>query len=357
MTSTEQLLDELERIGRRGGRQSSLAEYRSGRGVSHSIATTPEAAWWKYALLAASEDPQNSLDLEEQRALSKASGGVGGYLVPADLEAQILSAVHARGSIGRLAREIVTLNGRNLNLPVATAHGVGSWIAEAGAFPASSDETFATIALGAFKSGSTLVVSEELAQDMLAEFDGFLADELGQRIAALEGAAFAIGDGANKPLGAVANLTQLQAATGSTTKFTLADLTNAVHTVAPGYREPEQNPAWVMSDGCLKSLRSVVDTAGAAILIDPSSPGNRIRLLGFDVYVDENLAAPSANAKSCIFAGWRSAYLVRRVAGVSLMRQSELLSASGQLGFRITHRVDGRIGIPAAGVTLQHSAS
>jgi len=192
---------------------------------------------------------------------------------------------------------------------------------------------------------------------MLTEFDVFLADELGQRIAQLEGTAFATGDGTNKPLGAIANLTQLQAATGSTTKFRLADLTNAVHTVAPSYREPGQDPAWVMSDGCLKSLRTVVDTAGAAILIDPSSPGDRIRLLGFDVYVDENLAAPAANAKSCIFAGWRSAYIVRRVQGVSLMRQAELLSGSGQLGYRSTHRVDGRIGIAAAGVTLQHSAT
>jgi HK97 family phage major capsid protein len=297
--TADQLLAQLDETLERRGRRSSYAEYRSGRSLAHGIAASPEAAWWKHALAAGSEDPQAALDLEEQRALSKSSGPVGAYLVPADLEAEILSAVHARGSIGRLAREIVTANGRNLNLPVASSHGLGSWISEAGAFSASSDEVLANVALGAFKSGSTLVVSEELARDMLSEFDAFLADELAQRIAQLEGAAFANGDGTNKPLGAVANLTQLQAATGSTLKFTLADLTNAVHTVAPGYREPEQNPAWVMSDGCLKSLRTVVDSAGAAILIDPSSPGDRIRLLGFDVYVDENLAAPAANAKSC----------------------------------------------------------
>ncbi len=46
-----------------------------------------------------------------------------------------------------------------------------------------------------------VIVSEELAQDALEDFDTYLADELGQRIAALEEPAFATGDGTGKPLG------------------------------------------------------------------------------------------------------------------------------------------------------------
>jgi HK97 family phage major capsid protein len=143
--------------------------------------------------------------------------------------------------------------------------------------------------------------------------------------------------------------------TGSTTSFTLVDLTTALHTVAPEYRD--QRGAWVMSDGCLKALRQVKDTVGAPVLLNASNPGNPPMLLGYPVYVDENLPAPGANTKSCMVAGWQAAYIIRRVAGLSVLRQVELFSASGQLGYRSQHRVDGRIGIAAAGVTLAHSAT
>ncbi len=48
-----------------------------------------------------------------------------------------------------------------------------------------------------------MIVSEELAQDPLEDFDAFLANELGQRTAALKETAYAVGDGAGKPLGIV----------------------------------------------------------------------------------------------------------------------------------------------------------
>jgi HK97 family phage major capsid protein len=132
-------------------------------------------------------------------------------------------------------------------------------------------------------------------------------------------------------------------------------LVNAVHTVAPGYRD--QGGAWVMSDSALKALRNVKDTAGAAVLIPPFLPGQRPMLLGYEVYIDENMPTTGANNKSAAFAGWQAAYVVRRVNGVSLQRQVEVFSNTGQLGYRAAHRVDGRVLISTAGVALAHSAT
>lgn len=340
----------------RGARPScTYAEFRNRERAGLTLIDT-EDVLWKYltAPIGISGDPRSLLDRAEQRVLSKATSAAGGYLVPTDLEAQILSVVHARASIGRLAREIVTDSGETLSLSSASAHGTATWAAENAAYTA-SDEVFGLLALGAFKATTQVIVSEELARDAGIDFDAYLAEELGQRIAQLEGTAFVLGDGTGKPLGAQANLTQLQAATGSTVKFTLVDLVNALHTVAPGYRD--QNGAWVVSDGALKALRNEKDTAGAPVLLNASNPGTPPMLLGYPVYVDENLPAPAANAKSVMFGGWNAAYVVRRVAGIGVTRQDEIFSNNGQFGFRGTHRVDGRIAIAAAGVTLQQSAT
>jgi HK97 family phage major capsid protein len=355
--TSEQLLDRLERVGRRGysGRRvrSSLEEYRSleGAGVEPTL-VSPEAAWWRYALASGSAgDPKLQLDLAEQRALSKASGAVGAYLVPSDLEQLIMSVAHTRGTVARLAKTLTTTTGDVINLVVASTHGSAAVIAEAGTY-VPSDEALSNVPLGAFKVGSSIVLSEELSADALVGFDQYLADELGARIAQVEGTKFTLGSGTGEAAGCVAGFAQLAAATGSSTKFTEADLVNALHTVASTYRD--QGGAWLCSDGELKSLRTITNAGGDRLLWDKVNPP---LLLGFPVYVDENLAAPAANAKSLLFAGWQAAYVIRRVAGVSVQRQVEIYSNSGQLGYRANHRHDGRVAIQAAGVTLAHSAT
>jgi len=102
--------------------------------------------------------------------------------------------------IGNAARQILTDHGRPIPLPTATAHGVGAWTSENASVTA-SDDTFAQVSVNAFKATTKTIVSEELAADALDEFDRYLADELGQRLALLEEAAFATGDGSGKPLG------------------------------------------------------------------------------------------------------------------------------------------------------------
>jgi HK97 family phage major capsid protein len=306
--------------------ESSYAEYRSlaRTGGSSSLRTSADIVWKYLTAPANLEDARLILDAPERRVLSKASSAAGGYLVPTDFYEQLIAVVRARGSIARLAREIVTAGGTALQVPLDTVHGVATWTAENVGYTA-SDETFGQVTLNAFKAATKVIVSEELAADPGIEFDAFLALELGQRIAALEAAAFATGDGTGKPLGAVANTgATVTMPTGNTVTFAYDSLVDALHTVAPGYREPEQQPAWVGSDGALKALRKLKDTANQPVLFPNLIPGGPPVLLGYPFYVDENLAAPAANAKSLVFAGWQAFYAIRRVGEVGLQRQTEL---------------------------------
>lgn len=89
----------------------------------------------------------------------------------------------------------------------------------------------------------------------------------------------------------------------------------------------------------------------------PSSPGQPPMLLGYPFYMDSNLPAPAANAKSLMFGAWNFAYAIRRVDEVGLQRLVEAFSNTGQIGFRAVHRLDGRVLIADAARVLQHSAT
>ena len=122
------------------------------------------------------------LDPEEHRVLSKASNGAGAYLVPTSIDEAITAARPARTVIGAVSRELITGDGTTLLVPSTTTHGVATWTAENASYTA-SDEVFGQVSVGAFKSSTQVIVSEELARDVAADFEGYLGDEPGQRIA------------------------------------------------------------------------------------------------------------------------------------------------------------------------------
>jgi HK97 family phage major capsid protein len=340
-------------------RNPSHAEFRSeaARGELPR-AFSDDAAFWKYLLTPPVPSPLGGvdygLDREEHRVLSKASSAAGGYLVPTSFDDQITAARRARAVIGAVSREVVTSDGTQMLFPSTTAHGVATWTAENVAYTA-SDETFGQVTVGAFKGATKVIVSEELARDAAADFEGYLADELGLRIATLEETAFAVGDGTGKPLGITTStngVSTVTAATGSSTGFRLADV-NAVWAAVPDGYKP--NASWIMSPSAFRSLAVLVDTAGGLVL--PTLHAAEPTLFSRPVYQSADLPAAAANARSIVVGDFRLGYLVRRVRGVAVQRQEEIHSDNGQIGFRAFERVDGRVILADALRILINSAT
>jgi len=289
--------------------------------------------------------------MAEQRALSRASGAAGNFLAPADLEQKIVAAARSESAIARLANEFVTDSGATLTIPTAPAGGTASWVAENSPATA-SDPTLGEVPLGAFKSATRVVVSEELARDARAAFDTYLADEIGRRLGVAQGASFATGTGAGQPQGLAPTVTAVTAATGSATSFKLADITSVYRALPAQYRG---RASWLLHPDTFAGLAALVDTSGGLVL--PALQSAEPALLGRPVLLEPFLPAPAAGARSCVFADVKSAYAVRRVAGVSVQRLEEVFSDNGQLGFRARERVDGRVTLGDACRALAHSAT
>jgi HK97 family phage major capsid protein len=349
----------------RAGSASSYAEFRSKVAQGRTApSASPDWAFWRYAtsqttLFDAPDRPawapeRYLFEPLEQRALSKATGPAGGFLVPSDFDEMITSARRARNVIGSVARVIVTSHGRPLPLPTATAHGAGSWVAENAAVSA-TDDTFSQVSVGAYKAATKTIVSEELVQDALEdEFDRYLAEELGQRLALLEETAFTQGDGTGKPLGIVTSgngVATVAAATGSATGFTLADVRSVWAALPEAYKA---NAAWLMSPSAFASLANLT---ASGLLVLPSLHNEAPTLYSRPVYVSPELPAAAANARSVVVGDFQAGYAVRRMRGLGLHRQWEIHSDSGQIGYRLFERVDGRVVLADALRILVNSAT
>jgi HK97 family phage major capsid protein len=334
---------------RRDSERSSLAEFRAleGRGITVA-APSGDTAWWRYAL---AKSARSELDAAEERALSRASGAAGNFLVPSDMEEKIVSAARAESAIARLAREFTTDTGSTLTLPVAPTHGSAAWVAE-GAATTPSDEVFAEVPLGAPKTSTKVIASEELAQDPRASFDAYLAEELGRRLGAIEAAAFATGSGSGQAQGLAPSVAAVTAATGSSVTYKLSDIVAVYKALPAAYRG---RASWLLHPDDYASLASLVDSSGGLVL--PALQNAEPSLLGRPVLLEPFLPAPAAGARSCIFGDIRTAYSIRRVAGVSVQRLEELHSDNGQLAYRGRERVDGRVTLGDACRALAHSAT
>jgi HK97 family phage major capsid protein len=142
------------------------------------------------------------------------------------------------------------------------------------------------------------------------------------------------------------------AATGSSTLFKVADVVAAYKALPAAYRPAA---SWIFHPDDFASLAGTTDSAGALAI--PSLSFAPPSLLGLPVFLDANMPAPAASAKSAAIGAWRSAYAIRRVQQPTVDRLTELHSDSGQVGYRVYGRVDGRPTLTDAARLLAHSAT
>ena len=336
--------------------EKKLPSFRRHRPAPIETPAVQAEAFWNWVTMPSMPDADVSavelLSEAEFRVLSKAASG-GGYLVPSDVSDQIVLAARAASPMLQVASQLTTADGQTMGVPLASTHGSAAWIAESGSYTP-SDETITQASMSAFKAGTKLLVSEELLTDSVVDVDRWLSTELGQRLGTLANNAMTVGDGSGKPLGIVhasSPYSVTTAAAGSASAFKLADVKAVWKSLGAAYR---QSAVWMAHPDDVAELASLADTAGGLVLpslqFDPPSLFGRPLVLNADM-------PTGASAKSIAVGDFRLGYCVRRVDGISLQRQDEIASDSGQIGYRANWRIDGRPTLTSAVVILQHSAT
>jgi HK97 family phage major capsid protein len=302
----------------------------------------------------------------EYRDLSVGTNSAGGYTVPPGLLRRLTVALKRSSAMYRAATVVTTTTGEPTSWPTSDdTSNVGAILAENTAATA-QDVTFGSKTLSAFMYTSKPVrVSFQLVQDSAFDLDGFLARVLGARIARAANPHFTTGTGGGtQPVGLIPNATVgVTLPTGNTTTLTYDGLVDLIGSVNEEYLvgadelggEPAEGfTGFMLSSAALKAARKVKDTANAPVVTE----GSPVRILGWPVIVNPDMAVPAANAKSVAFGNFGAAYVVRRCTQEAvLLKLEERYADALQIGYQSYYRLDGNTDDLAAVRVLVHSAT
>ena len=303
-----------------------------------------KAAFWKAM--------KNKTAFEVQNALQVGTDSEGGYLVPDEFERTLIEALQEENIFRQLATIITTSSG-DRKIPVVASKGTASWVDEEGAIP-ESDDAFGQVSIGAYKLATMIKVSEELISDSVFNLEQYIAKEFGRRIGSKEEEAFFIGDGTGKPTG-IFNATGgagVGITAASATALTIDEIMDLFYSLKAPYRK---NAVFLTNDATVKVIRKLKDGNGQYLWQPSVTAGQPDTLLSRPLKTSAYVPSIAAAAKVVAFGDF-GYYWVADRQGRSFQRLGELYAATGQVGFKATQRVDGKLILTEAIKVLQMKA-
>ena len=277
----------------------------------------------------------------EYRDLTSGTAASGGYLVPQGFSGELSSAMKDYSGVLAAARVFPTSTGAPIAWPtVDDTANVGELLSE-NTQTAALDMSFASVTLNAYIfSSKRILVSNSLLQDSAFPVDSFLAQKFAERIGRSLNAYLTTGTGTSQPKGVVtaASLGKT-GTTGQTLSVIYEDLVDLMHAVDPSYRKSAKC-GYMMNDSSLKVVRKLKDSQNRPLWEPSLQAGQPDTLLGYPVWVNSDMAAMAANAKSILFGDF-SQYIVREAMAVSVMRSEHIAADKFQTMFAAFARYDG----------------
>jgi len=288
-----------------------------------------------------------------QNALQVGTDSEGGFLVPDEFERTLIQALEEENIFRQLARVITTSSG-DKKIPVVASKGTASWVEEEGVIP-ESDDAFGQVSIGVYKLATVLKISEELINDSVFNLEQYIAKEFARRIGAKEEEAFFVGDGSGKPTG-IFNATGgagVGVTTASATALTFDEIMDLYYSLKSPYRK---NAVFVTNDATVKAIRKLKDGNGQYLWQPSVTAGEPDTIFSRPVKTSAYVPAIAIGAKTIAFGDF-SYYWVADRQGRSFQRLNELYAVTGQVGFKATQRVDGKLILPEAIKVPQMKAS
>lgn len=267
-----------------------------------------------------------------------------GYLVPEELRKSIVEIMYEAGAMLNLAEVFNTTT--LTDIPVDGTAPTAYWIAEEGTFTASSP-TVSRIQIGANKIGTMIQVSEELLADSAFDVESYIARLAGTALGRAAENEFINGTVSGRPTGILGGAT-LGLTSSVTNSFSYADIVGLFTSVKTPYAN---KGSWLTGRAALGTIMTLQDSASQYIFQPSYNGGQPDMLLGKPLYTSEYMPALTTTAKGVAFGDF-SNYKIGLRGGLTMQRLNELYAATGQVGFRVHYRVDGKLALAESVKTL-----
>ncbi|QAT63009.1 phage major capsid protein [Acidilutibacter cellobiosedens] len=295
---------------------------------------------------------RNNPTPEIRNSLKIGTDSEGGYLVPDEFEKTLVEGLLEENIFRTLATIINTSSG-DRKIPVVASKGNASWVDEEAPIP-ESDDSFGQISIGAFKLATIIKISEELLNDSVFNLESYIAKEFARRIGSAEEEAFLIGNGTGRPTGIFNNTGGAGVGTTASTQSTIKidEIIDLFYSLKSPYRK---KATFIMNDSTVKEIRKLKDGNGQYIWQPSITAGEPDTILNRPVKTSSYVPGLAAGAKPIAFGDF-SYYWIADRQGRSFQRLNELYAVTGQIGFKASQRVDGKLILPEAIKVLQMKA-
>lgn len=298
---------------------------------------------------------------DPEMAMTVGSDPDGGYAVERELDREVLSVIRNSTAMRRLAFNANLSMGFGSWKKIVTTQGSASgWAGENDSRDQTETAKFGAVEVFPSELYVNAEVSNYLLDDAGFDVEQFLQTDVIDEFAATEGAAFASGNGSNRPLGLFVHPVSTDGdatrafgtleyvPTGASGAFSGASaspssspydvLVDLISKFKVGYLK---NASWLMSPQTAGTLRKVKDQDGRFIWQDSLIAGQPPQLLGYPVELDENVPAIGADSLSIAFGDFQRGYVIVDRPGMNLIRDP--FTKKGFTRFYFTRRVSGHV--------------
>jgi HK97 family phage major capsid protein len=292
----------------------------------------------------------NDMEKWEQRAMTVTTTA-GGYLISAEMNRALEEARLYYGPMLQLATTIRTQTGANLPFPTFNGTATKGRILGINTQVTQTDPAVGQMVLGAFKYSSDMVlVPEELIEDSGVPLSDFLGRALGERIGRILNEHFTTGTGTTLPFGVVVQATAVNLGTGTAAGFgsttdgtAYRNILKILHGVDIAYRNGGEKVGWMMNDATLQVLAGMVDSTGRPLWQPSLVAGEPDRLMGYRIYINNDMTATFANNARTVLFGDFSKYYIREVRSVAILSSRDRFIDFHQTAFLGFGRYDGNL--------------
>jgi HK97 family phage major capsid protein len=270
----------------------------------------------------------------------------GGYLVPVILWAELERRMKLFGGMMQACRVINTDDGGLLNWPTNDdTDTTGNWLAEPRASALTvEDTTFSRVQYNSYTWGTLAKFTIEMFQDervnlLMEQITDIFSERSGRAL----NAAFTTGSGTGRPTGLLTS-TSAGKTTAGASAITKSELIDLVHSIDPAYRNGP-NVGFMMNDAVLAYIRKLdFGSTNNDPLWQPSyQNGVPDRLLGYPVYINQDMASAVTTGLKTVVFGDFSKYIIREVQRPSMFLMQERYMDELHKGLVMWSRYDGKL--------------
>lgn len=278
----------------------------------------------------------NRMDAEETRALIVSDDSKGGFLAPAEFQAEIIRGIVEISPI-RQAVRVGSTSAGSVILPKLTGRPTATWVGE----DEERDETTMTygqIEIPIHELACYIDVSLRLLEDSAINVESEISTELSQEFAVKENSAFSNGDGAKQPFGIQRVPGIAEIVNGSASAVNADKLIGLMYAMPQQYRN---NGSWLMNGTTLGIIRTLKDTQGNYLWQPSLQAGQPSTLLGRPVIEDPTMPDIANGTFPIMYGDFSKAYRVYDRVGMSVLRDPYTQARKGLVRFHARRRVGG----------------